>query len=324
MSKRIRISNETVNCYGTWIRTDGIDLTQFRRNPVLLWMHNRGEIIGEMRNIEVAGGEVTGEPWFDEVLESSKLAKRQWELGTLRMGSPRFEIVETSDDSAQLKQGQTRPTVTKCRLVEYSMVDIGGNDDNIVLSLPEGKVLTLAAGEPCDELPLLKTNKPNPNTDNMEELKKVALMLGLAETATLQDVQNQLGILAGYQKANETLRKELADMETQMDELKLAGVTTLVEAAIEAGKIGAPKKEYFINLGKQIGEESLKELLNNMHAPQKPTTILQRSVQEPTNSEWKKLSDVPAKDLKLMRTDNPEEYRRLYKAEYGIECPTLE
>ena len=39
MSERIRISNEELNCYGTWIRTAGLELSQFRRNPVMLWMH---------------------------------------------------------------------------------------------------------------------------------------------------------------------------------------------------------------------------------------------------------------------------------------------
>jgi len=44
MAKRIRISNETLNCFGTWVKTDGVDLEQFRRNPVMLWMHWRGII----------------------------------------------------------------------------------------------------------------------------------------------------------------------------------------------------------------------------------------------------------------------------------------
>lgn len=29
MAKRIRISNETLNCFGTWVKTDGVDLEQF-------------------------------------------------------------------------------------------------------------------------------------------------------------------------------------------------------------------------------------------------------------------------------------------------------
>lgn len=100
MVKRIRISNETLNCYGTWIRTEGIDLTQFNRNPVLLWMHQRGVVIGMIKDIRVADGEVTGEPWFDEVREESRLAKQQWE---------RVRYVWVRPTSRYWKQAKTLP-----------------------------------------------------------------------------------------------------------------------------------------------------------------------------------------------------------------------
>ena len=79
MSARIRISDETLNCYRTWVKTDGVILEQFQKNPVMLWMHWRGMIIGLIKNIKVENGEITGEPYFDEVREESKLAKQQWE-----------------------------------------------------------------------------------------------------------------------------------------------------------------------------------------------------------------------------------------------------
>ena len=55
MAKRIRISNEKVNCYGTWVKTDGVSLEQFQKNPVLLWMHWRGYIIGCIKDVKVEG-----------------------------------------------------------------------------------------------------------------------------------------------------------------------------------------------------------------------------------------------------------------------------
>ena len=76
MGKRIRISNETLNCYGTWVRTDGVDLSQYERNPVLLWMHERGCVIGMVKDIRRENGEITGEPWFDDVREESRMAQR--------------------------------------------------------------------------------------------------------------------------------------------------------------------------------------------------------------------------------------------------------
>ena len=324
MAKRIRISNETLNCYGTWIRTEGIDLTQFSRNPVLLWMHQRGVVIGMIKDIRVADGEVTGEPWFDEVREESRLAKQQWEKGTLRMGSPNFEILETSEDAALLKPGQTRPTVTRCKLMEYSMVDIGGNDDNIRLSY-EGREIRLDAGGGCT-LPLLKdsANDNNKTLQTMnEQLKTIALMLGLADTATLPEVQKQINVLLGYQTANTSLRAEKEKLEKELDTLRLAGITTLVDEAVTSGKIEAGKKAHFIELGKKVGQESLKLTFEAMHGTVKPSMVLNRTGSHAATGEWKKLSEVPVEELKLMRENDPQQYRKLYKAEYGIDCPGL-
>ena len=74
MAKRIRISNETLNCFGTWVKTDGVDLEQFRRNPVMLWMHWRGIIIGNIRDLKVEGAEITGEPYLMKSVTS-----RNWQ-----------------------------------------------------------------------------------------------------------------------------------------------------------------------------------------------------------------------------------------------------
>ena len=45
---------------------------------------------------------------------------------------PDFVAHLLSDAPELLKPGQTRPTVTKCRLVEVSMVDIGGDPDVLI------------------------------------------------------------------------------------------------------------------------------------------------------------------------------------------------
>lgn len=40
------ISDESVNSYGKVILTDGIDISQFERNPVMLYMHERATVVG--------------------------------------------------------------------------------------------------------------------------------------------------------------------------------------------------------------------------------------------------------------------------------------
>lgn len=160
MAKRIVISDESVNCYGTWISTAGMDISQYERNPVLLWMHWRGVIIGCIKDVKKEEGRVTGEPWFDEVREESKQAKAQWEKDTLRMASANVDVLEYSDAPELIKPGQYRATVTRSKLTEVSMVDIGGNDNALPLILnADGKELKLAAGEESESLPLLINNQ---------------------------------------------------------------------------------------------------------------------------------------------------------------------
>jgi hypothetical protein len=318
---RIRISDETLNCYGTWIRTEGVDLTQYQKNPVMLWMHCRGVIIGTIKDIRVENGEITGEPVFDEVREESKLAKQQWEKGSLRMGSPNFEVIEVSDDPALLKQGQRRPTITKCKLVEYSMVDIGGNDNNIRLTYAN-KELKLAKGEDCEVLPLLKESIINPNNKSKmnQELQAIALMLGLSAEATLTDVQKQVRTLLELKKENETLGNEVKTLKEQLDGIQLSGITSMVDEAIKAGKFTADKKNHFVELGKKVGAESLKLTLDAMSVSMKPSTILNKPSAGGAPKQYQKLSEVPEAELKLMREEDKEQYKRLYKAEYGFEC----
>ena len=40
------ISDESVNSYGYIVKTDGIDITAFERNPVMLYMHERKTVVG--------------------------------------------------------------------------------------------------------------------------------------------------------------------------------------------------------------------------------------------------------------------------------------
>lgn len=65
-TKRVRISNESLNSYGTRVLTAGMNIEQYNRNPVLLYMHERGQVIGLVKDLKVEGEEVTGELVFDE------------------------------------------------------------------------------------------------------------------------------------------------------------------------------------------------------------------------------------------------------------------
>jgi len=323
MAKEVIISTSGLNCYGSRVLTSGIDLTQYQKNPVLLWMHRRSYNgkdmpIGRMENLRIDGDRLIGTPVFDENDEFAKQIASKWENGFLRMASAGIEIVETSDAPEHLLQGQTRATITRCKLEEVSIVDIGGNDEALQLYGTDGKLMTLASGENCDHLPLLLNKEHaegtapdasfNNQNNNNSMNKEILQLLGLSETASEQEAVNALRLL-----------KEKAD---KAESLQFASINALVDGAVADKRITADKKEHFVNLGKSSGIEALRTTLELMQPQRKPTEVIHQTTDQPAGGEHKtyaKLSDVPASEIPSLKESNPTEYARLYKAEYGVE-----
>ena len=310
-TKRVRISNERLNCYGTRVLTAGINVEQYNRNPILLYMHERGQVIGLVRDLKVEGEEVTGELVFDEATELSQRCKKQWEFGSLRMVSINIDILETSDDPRLLVQGQTAPTITKSKLNEVSLVDIGANDDAIVLH-KDGVRLTLGKGA-ADVLPPLHNNKSKKQKTMDQE--KLALELGLPKDADEAAISAELAKLKAKGAESDGLR-------TECETLRAARIETLVNAAVAEKKIGEDKKQQFLELGKKLGAEDLKATFDAMSPQVRLSSVVGSQGGTPAggNAEYKKLSEVPEEELKKLREECPAQYKKLYKAEYGVEC----
>ena len=309
-TKRVRISNDSLNSYGTRVLTSGMSVEQYQRNPVLLYMHERGNVIGYVRDVKVENDEVTGELMFDEATELSTRCKKQYEFGSLKMVSAGLDILETSEAEELLVAGQTCPTITKSKLFEVSLVDIGANDDAIVLQ-KDGKRITLGKDSESP-LPMLNNNKQN--KQEMEQ-KQFALQLGLPETATEAEITAKLGELKAAKEENAKLQAEKAT-------LTLAGITASVEKAVSEKRIGSEKKDEFIALGKEIGQEKLDSIFAAMSPQMKLSAVIGHhgGAAEQQEPKWTKLSDMPGDKLVELRKNDVAEYKRLYKAEYGMEC----
>lgn len=311
MGKRVRISNDSLNSYGFRVLTSGMDVTQYNRNPVLLYMHERGNVVGYVKDLKVENNEVTGELMFDCASELSQRCKKQFEFGSLRMVSAGLDILETSEDASMLVQGQTRPTITKSKLFEVSVADVGANDDALVLH-KDGKIITLGRDGDCD-LPLLNNNNKQQKTEEMDN-KTIALQLGLPETATEAEISAKITELNAVKEQNASLMKE-------KDKLTLESITNLVTHAIADKRLEEKDNDQFVELGKKIGTEELEKTLKAMHPAVKLSSVIGHQGSTPTDEKkLTKLSDVPAEQIATLRSENLEEYTRLYKAEYGIEC----
>lgn len=308
MSKRIRITNNRLNSYGFRVLTEGVDVSQFERNPVLLYMHKRGNVIGYVKDVRVDNGEITGELLFDEATELSRQCKRQFEFGSLRMVSAGLDIKEMSEDKKFLVQGQTRPTVTKSMLTEVSLVDIGANPDAIVLTR-DGKEVRLGKDGECD-LPIIN----NAIKQKEMDLKNLAVQLGLPETATEADVNEKLTLMKSAEEENQQLRQE-------NETLLAARIEGVVSKAVAEKRIGEDKRSHFVELGKKIGAADLEATFAAMSPHVRLSQVLGHQGGVPTGNPagYAKLSDVPGEKWAELKEQDPQEYRRLYKAEYGMD-----
>lgn len=316
-----------MNCYGSRVLTSGLDLGQYQRNPLLLWMHRRcwegGNTmpIGRVENLRLDGDRLIGTPVFDLDDPFAAQIASKWENDFLRMASAGIEIMATSTAPEDMLPGQTRATVTRSKLMEVSIVDIGANDDALRLNYG-GKLLALAAGEPNEILPLVEAQKEednaggsapaddNPKTNNTMNEETLKL-LGLDKDA-------------GEQAVHEAVR-QLKLSADRAQSLELAALTAAVDAAVADKRITEGKRDHFLQLGRKVGVEALRETLALMQPARKPTDVVRPGNEEvPGGGQpqtFAKLSEVPEGEVEKLKQDNPKEYARLYKAEYGMELP---
>lgn len=146
--------------------------------------------------------------------------------------------------------------------------------------------------------------------------KILALSLGLPETADEATINSRLAELKASKEEADRLRLENSA-------LQLARVTSVVEKAVSEKRIGEDKKQQFIDLGKKIGAEELENTFAAMSPQVRLSSVIGHQGGAPTGTQpvsYNKLSDVPVDKLEEMREKQPAEYRKLYKAEYGMEC----
>ncbi len=226
------INTEDVNSYGYRILTNGIDYTQYMRNPVVLFMHERGvnaykgsEVIGRCTRLYKEGTTLIAEVEFDEKDEYAKKIAGKVERGYIRMASMFAEIKEVSTEPQHILEGQVYETVTACKLVEISIVDIGGNDNALKLS-KDGKPFQL--------------KKIVTNTSNNMDIKVIALALGMGDNAKEEAV---LSALHSLKTDKEKAEAEVVALKKTISETRTAEATTLVDKAVQLGLIPQALKE---------------------------------------------------------------------------------
>lgn len=315
MKHQFIINTENVNSYGYRILTDGIDYAQYMRNPVVLFMHERdinaykgSEVIGHCTKLYKEGTTLIAEVEFDEQDEFAKKIAGKVERGYIRMASMFAEIKEVSADPHHLLEGQVYETVTACKLVEISIVDIGGNDNALKLS-KDGKPFQL--------------KKIVTNTSNNMDIKVIALALGMGENTKEEAV---LSALHSLKTDKEKAEAEVVALKKTIREIHKSDATTLVDKAVQLGLIPEALKESQLKQF-EADFDGQKAVLSKLVADKEAENTQQgkaNTVREvvlgagakPTGTADENFDYLqkynPAK-LRQLREEQPEEYARLAK-----------
>lgn len=315
MKHQFIINTENVNSYGYRILTDGIDYAQYMRNPVVLFMHERGvnaykgsEVIGRCTRLYKEGTTLIAEVEFDEQDEFAKKIAGKVERGYIRMASMFAEIKEVSTQPQHILEGQVYETVTACKLVEISIVDIGGNDNALKLS-KDGKPFQL--------------KKIVTNTSNNMDIKVIALALGLGENTKEDTV---LSALHSLKTDKEKAEAEVVALKKTISETRTAEATTLVDKAVQLGLIPQALKESQLKQF-EADFDGQKAVLSKLVADKEAENTQQgkaNTVREvvlgagakpigTANENFDYLQKKNPERLRALRDKEPEEYARLAK-----------
>lgn len=327
MAKTFILHDESVNTLGFWAKTEGIDLSQFKKNPVMLFMHIRpGEEgndrkdmilpIGTWENIRVEEGKVLADAMFDQDDEFALRIQKKVEKGIIKMASiglrPPYKFSENEKD---LKPGQIRPTLMSCVAREGSIADIGSNNNAFRLYDENGQVIALSDSSKC-AIPLI--NQPNSNKQNM---KKVIGLLKLAD-----DV-NEAEVYQAIVKLNEKLtaiEDEKKSLEAEVLKLKEstkadqgAKIKNLVDAAVKDRKILEANRATYTKLAE--GDfDSTKAALDAMPVMTKLTDETEKGkTNKFAGKTWKDLDKTG--QLAELKLADISKFKELYKEQFGVE-----
>lgn len=324
-SKRFTISTEARNSFGFRVKTEGVDLSDFNKNPLLLWMHKRpkgerqDEILplGYWTDIQVQDGRITGVPMFDESDPFAMKIYQKVENSTIKMASAGLKPGEFEEIDGE-------KWLTKSSLQEGSLCDIGSNSEALAIALYNDN----------DEIINLAEFNQQFNINKKDDMKLIQLsaaallpLLKLNEDATDADAQVAILNLVSENKNQATQIQTLKDeKKTLQDKIDLAEnadkdakAISLVDQAVKDRKITEGAKDGWLKLAK--GDfETTKATLDGMEGSPAVNTQLnqgEEGADELLKLSWKELEDQ-GKLVKL-REANFDAFKEKFKKEFGAE-----
>ncbi len=316
--------------HGITFQMDGGRMDRFRANPVMLYMHQRGHVIGRWENLRQEGDGWMADPVFDVDDDVAARIAGKVERDFLKACSVGVAIHNAEEIGAQL-------VATDWEVFECSIVDAGSNANALSLYTPEGQQVK----DPSKYIQQLTLSIMDKNEktakDAVKEVfpKAFAVTLGLAETATADEVQAKLVTLAAE---TETLLKEKTDLaaekvklDHEIQALKLAAensekttIKALLDQAVADKKITATERPHYEKLA-AADLASVQAIVAKLTTPVdlvnyanqgKATTATEELT---LAAEFDLLFRAAGGKLAELKASDPERFKLLYKSKYGTD-----
>ena len=302
--KIILCDSNTINSYGFRTDVEGIDLTRFKKNPVMLYNHNPLQVIGKWKGVAVENGQLTAEPVFDMDDPLAAEIARKVDQGFIKGCSMGLMIT-------QITKSKGIDTATESVLLEASIVSIPADENALVVYADEDRQKKLSINE---------FNKLFYKMETKENTQSAQSRTEDTEVQTLRaQVSDKDAKIAELSATIDTLRAELAEREYRDAE-------TFVDKAIADGKITEDVKtealSFYLSFPKET--EKLFSVIKGNEPAQAPEPQSRATLSSmiksaaPTAQTWDELDRIP-NALKKLKAENPEEFRRLYREKFGCD-----
>ncbi|WP_258931980.1 hypothetical protein [Flavobacterium oreochromis] len=273
---------------------------------------NKGTaVIGRCIKLWTRGTELIASIEFDMADEFAAKIAGKVDRGFIKMASMYADVITASSDPELIMPGQIFETVTACKLVEISIVEIGGNDDALKLNKKH-----------LEQVQLKKLNSEKKS--DMSQFKTVALALGLSadspEDTILKEVQS-------LKLAKQAAEDKATGFENQLKGIQTAEATALTDKAVSLGLIPESLKDTQIKafeanhevqkaiLSKLIEEKEGDDTQSETHKAVKEVVLSGKGKQAVTTTEetFDYLQKHNPVKLGLIRKDDPAKYEQLAK-----------
>lgn len=322
MERSFVLHDETVNTHGFRMLTAGVNLEEFRKNPVMILNHDDFSLpIGRWENIRIEGSRILADPVFDMKDMRAAEVARKVEDDFIRMASiGAWPPEEVSDAYSLMLPGQSLPTVTKWTVREASIVTIGANHN--ALAFYDRK--TKERIDLTDKKNVIRLMDFN-NQNNI----KMSILTGLLN---LQDTANETEIAAKVREIiansdrlsgeNKTLKDAIDKINKEKKETQKAEAITLVDAAIKDCRIDAKGRDAYLAFFDRDFEGAKTALaaipVRTPVAPRIQTGGTSNvSLADLQSKTWDELDK--ANRLLELRDNYPDLYKEKFKQRFGVE-----